>query len=82
MAACDIPVEEDVMNRRELMASAGAAAVVLVSSAASADEHAGHDHATMAALSPETKLIDTASNCINLETAVARPFWAERGKKC
>ena len=58
------------MNRRELLASAGAAAFVLSSGGASADEHMDHDHGAMmehGAMSmplPNAKLIDTASNCV------------------
>ena len=54
------------MNRRELLTSAGAAAVILASASASADEHMHHDHGAMAMpmATPNAKLIDTASVCI------------------
>ena len=56
------------MNRRELIASAGGAALVLAAGTASADEHMDHaammDHSGMAMATPNAGLIDTASICI------------------
>ncbi len=57
------------MNRRELMTSAGTAAVVLVSTSAMADDHMDHDHGAMthgAMIMPtaNAKLVDSASTCV------------------
>jgi len=70
------------MNRREVIGSAGIAAVVLASGAAWADEHGGHDHGgmdhgAMAMPSPNAKLVDSASNCVKAgQACIAHCFAA------
>lgn len=55
---------EDIMNRRELLSTAGTAGLALFASTAFADESHDHmDHSHMNMASPNQALIDTALAC-------------------